>query len=1038
MSLRRRAAQVGWQQMMLCTIAMGLCLVGVDTAAGATVQYENTTAINIPAAGDATPYPSTITVAGVPGNITKVTVTLLGFVHDFTPDPRILLVGPDGTTSVFLMGAAGDSTAITSPGVDITLDDDAASPLPCFGGGTPLTTGSFRPNRCSVSLSFNFGSPAPSSPYGSTMSVFNGMSGMALNGTWSLYATDPETPPGADAGSISGGWRLTIETDAALAVQVVSARGSRYQDGSVQVQWQTSEEVDHLGFRLYRDAGHGSELITPGLVAGSALAHGGAQLQTNLTYGWWDHSAAPLGALSYWLEAVDMAGHGSWYGPIVPQDSGEAPPTARQAPLLADVGSLSTPIGQSAPVAARRLLSASEAGDHMRQLMLAGQAGIKLNVRQAGWYRVLYEDLVAVGFGTAIEPQSLRLFAQGREVALQVNSAAVEFYAEGLETPSTDQQVYWLSAGGRRGRQVPALERAAEPGGARSYTATMTWRPRTIYFAGLKNGEAENFFGPPILSEASAHALTLSGIDMDASVPVEVEVAVQGVSFLAHTVQVSLNGSVLGQINLAGQAQGKSSFVVAPTLLREGENTLVFQALGGSEDVSLLDHVQIRYQRTYTAAGDVIHAAVDGSMAVQTLAGFSSPDIRVFDVTQPQRPLELIGTVTQENGGYAVSVALPEAGPRVLYAMTEAQIQKPLSLGLNTPSRWLTSQQQADLIIVTHSAFAEAAQTLGEARQAEGLAVVVVDIEDIYDELNFGHPSPDALKRFLQHAWATWQPQPRFVLLFGDASYDPRNYLGSGVPDYVPTKLTDTALMETASDDWLVDFTDDSLPELALGRLPVRTEAAAQRLADKLVQYNRRPPTASPHALLVADDPDVYNFEQVTAAVRSDLPSSMGVTEVRRRESGDRAAQQIILDTLNDGPTLVAYAGHGSYQLWRGELLTATEASRLTNREQWPVVAAMSCLNGYFQDPARDSLAEALLLAEGGGAVAVWTSSGMGYAPGQAAVLQAWVRLLFAGGGGEHPMTLGEAAVRAKAATTDMDVRRTWNLLGDPSLRLIQ
>jgi Peptidase family C25 len=164
----------------------------------------------------------------------------------------------------------------------------------------------------------------------------------------------------------------------------------------------------------------------------------------------------------------------------------------------------------------------------------------------------------------------------------------------------------------------------------------------------------------------------------------------------------------------------------------------------------------------------------------------------------------------------------------------------------------------------------------------------------------------------------------------------------------------------------------------------------------------------------------------------------MAVTEVRRRETGDTAAQQTIVEQLNAGATLVTYTGHGSYEFWRGDLLTAAVAADLTNRERLSVVAAVACLNGYFQDPTRETLAEALLLADGGGAVAVWTSSGMTYAPGQAALLEAWAGVLFAGDTGDQSLTLGEAAVRAKAATDDRDVRRTWNFFGDPSMRLVK
>ena len=68
---------------------------------------------------------------------------------------------------------------------------------------------------------------------------------------------------------------------------------------------------------------------------------------------------------------------------------------------------------------------------------------------------------------------------------------------------------------------------------------------------------------------------------------------------------------------------------------------------------------------------------------------------------------------------------------------------------------------------------------------------------------------------------------PRFVLLVGDATFDPRNFLGKGDFDFVPTKLIDTAPMETVSDDWFVDFDLDGVPEMAIGRLPVRTKDQA-------------------------------------------------------------------------------------------------------------------------------------------------------------------------------------------------------------------
>jgi hypothetical protein len=91
----------------------------------------------------------------------------------------------------------------------------------------------------------------------------------------------------------------------------------------------------------------------------------------------------------------------------------------------------------------------------------------------------------------------------------------------------------------------------------------------------------------------------------------------------------------------------------------------------------------------------------------------------------------------------------------------------------------------------------------------------------------------------------------------------------------------------------------------------------------------------------------------------------------------------------------------------------------------------MTCLNGYFDDPVLDSLAESLLKANGG-AAAVWASSAQCEPGAQQALNQELYRLLFSGGS----ITVGEASARAKQVVTDADVRRSWILFGDPAMRL--
>ena len=168
----------------------------------------------------ASPYPSDIIVSGQSA-VTKFTVSISNYSHTFPDDVDILLVGPTGATCL-LMSDCGGSTAISSP-VNITFDDSAASSLP-NNPDAPIATGTYKPTRgtnfaqdCANPLGdncapANFPSPAPSGPYGTTLSSFNGTN---PNGTWKLYVIDDSS---GDDGIISSGWSLTFNASPSKAI----------------------------------------------------------------------------------------------------------------------------------------------------------------------------------------------------------------------------------------------------------------------------------------------------------------------------------------------------------------------------------------------------------------------------------------------------------------------------------------------------------------------------------------------------------------------------------------------------------------------------------------------------------------------------------------------------------------------------------------------------------------------------------------------------------------------------------------------------
>jgi len=676
----------------------------------------------------------------------------------------------------------------------------------------------------------------------------------------------------------------------------------------------------------------------------------------------------------------------------------------------------------------------------VQQALAAGPA-VKLLVKEEGWYRVSSSELQGAGLSSRVDPQFLRLYTEGVEIPLGVISEkqgksvsleAIEFYGVGVDTPSTDTRVYWLVEGRQPGKRVELSRGQGGQTGASSFPYTVEKKDRVFYFAGLKNGDASNFFGPVINQEPADQILEVRHLDLPASGYATLEVRIQGVTALPHQVNVFLNEIAVGTLSWEGQVLKTGLFSLPQSYLLEGENLVTLVASGGETDVSLLDSIRLTYWHTYRAYEDELRCQAPGGTQ-GSIDGFSTPEVRVFDITDAGGVFEVETKGKPVDTGYGVTFRVPGSGARTLLALTDQRMKTPAGIRANQPSSWRKAGGY-DFVIVSHGDFIDSLSSLEALRKSQGLSVGVVDIEDVYDEFNFGMKSPQALKDFLSHAGSSWSRPPRFVLLVGDASFDSRNYLGFGDQDYVPTKLIETVYLETASDDWFVDFDNDGLPEMAIGRLPVQTAEEAATVVSKMIGYKKS--GEKKEALLVADrvdNPDDFNFEGASEEVRALLPAPILVRKIFRGQfSSDAQAKAELLGGINQGPLLVNFIGHGSVAVWNGSLLTANDAESLINGLQLPLFVNMTCLNGFFQDPSGDSIAEALLKAQGGGAIAIWASSGFTEPDKQAVMNKEMIRLLFNSQG----LTIGEAAMRAKASTNDQDIRRTWILFGDPATRL--
>jgi hypothetical protein len=233
--------------------------------------------------------------------------------------------------------------------------------------------------------------------------------------------------------------------------------------------------------------------------------------------------------------------------------------------------------------------------------------------------------------------------------------------------------------------------------------------------------------------------------------------------------------------------------------------------------------------------------------------------------------------------------------------------------------------------------------------------------------------------------------------------------------------------METASDSWLADFDNDGVEDISLGRLPVRNQIEANQILAKLARYDLQKTRVKNTNLLVADN----LFDGYNDSLESRLPEQAGANRINRSQMSDPQMRSQIISKIQENPMVVTYTGHGSTGIWASaNVLRDTDVASFAN-DKLAFFMLMTCLNGYTHSPYNDSLAEVFVKTQNG-AIAVWASSGSTYASDQILMSRRATDDLFKLS--NNPTPIGDLTRSAKQTTNDLDARRTWQLIGDPTI----
>jgi hypothetical protein len=652
----------------------------------------------------------------------------------------------------------------------------------------------------------------------------------------------------------------------------------------------------------------------------------------------------------------------------------------------------------------------------------------RITTRQEGIYRLSYEQLQTAGVPvTTIDPQTLQLFHLGSEVAIAVESAlphqfspgdGILFYAQAIQSKYTSENVYWLTFGNMVGLRMGSVEGAPnESPVAEAYLASLYHEANINYIAYITApDEFEHFLGEYVYPQQTGHqSITLHfTVDNPGADPGVITASLYSyLDIPENKAIIKLNGEVLGEPITWGPFEFTNiSFEFPAERLVVGDNTLEFTT-DLVDEIYYIDWVNFAYSRQFVANNDLLRfeTPTPGSWNY-TVHGFSTNEgLQVFDLSDPTHVQWVENAAIEPEGAqYLLRFSADVTSAAEYWVGTENAFLTVSGISWDEPSDWQSSSNAADYLIITHGSFLDQADDLASYRQEQSLDTVVIDIQDLYDEFNYGIPNPTAIRDFLALAYSTWQaPAPSYVVLLGDASFDPKNYLGFNRTNYVPPYLSvvDPELGETAADNKYVTLMGmDELPDLMLGRLAVNTMVEAQNVVNKIIAYEVEPAQGDwkQKVLAIADSYESgWPFPNLSdELLREALPDNyeaervyLGVTHPTINEA--RAA---IINGINSGKFLVNYIGHAA-------------------------------VNNNYQ--YNKSLAEEFTKVPGKGAIAAWSPTGISVARGHEYLDRGFFDAIFA----LRMTNLGQAASNGKlylwATGSYLELLNTYLLFGDPA-----
>ena len=683
---------------------------------------------------------------------------------------------------------------------------------------------------------------------------------------------------------------------------------------------------------------------------------------------------------------------------------------------------------------------------------------LKVLVSEDGIYTISGIDLKAVGWDNErLDPALVKMIHQGRSVPVWIegegSNLSLNFYGKASNNKYSSLNPYFMFYKDEQadGLAVPydfLLEAGGDVSGdgeivdhnrnfnnpIDSYVASLLVEENLYYSPQVEVGDPW-MWGSLTAPQKEDYEITFNNI-VEAGGKITIELWGKTESEVSpdHHVQVSINDYPVADEKWDGVGRFSIMADIPEGVLQEGKNTISINATGDTGvivDIILLDWFKIEYPRKFVATDDRLEFESAGQN--NPLTGFSG-DISIFDITDPNN-VELIGKFETSQDSLEFT---GDEGHNYLALGPQGYLSPENLVPLISNIDLFESANAADYVAIGPAELLEPLDPLLEHRAAQGLQVMSIPVEVIYNQFSHGVPEPDGIRAFLRYINDNWETAPKYVLLVGDASYDPRGYISDLENNQLPTYFVQTTFGgETASDILFTQLDGDQLLDIALGRIPAKKPKQVQIFIEKLIAYEQQGHDEWQQRILAISDGQDPIFEAEAEAFLNQFPSDYQ-TELIATDTNSAGGLEHVIDGIENGNLVVSYFGHGSIDMWgKDQLFSVKEAADLRNENRLPVVMTMSCLNGLFTHPEIESLAETLLWNPEGGAVAVLAPTSLTLTTDQTILSQAFIKNL-----SDYPeASIGEILLKAQQEIPNknpgaVEVLLTFLLFGDPAMRL--